>query len=724
MLTTPSHASSPSSAESLSPTLTLSCSLIAGALLALCAPAQAATSNSTQLLPPMHLPFKADQTWRVGNPQQQGGFFGEGQHRNRNPDAHFNEWNDYYATDWNNSQQGSKDQPVFPVADGVVVESRCDFTVGYGCSVVLDHGLGTDAERFRTRYAHLHPDSVDLFPLGAYVRHWQQIGRVSNTSKDPHLLPHLHLSALSAERENDQLRFVSNCARGQQTGRCDNGELHLGNQSRSIGRVLTKAMNGAAASVNVGGGMELTSSNQPTLYFAGLPRNAASRQSTIQISNAHVNPANPQENNAITVKWYDRWGVAVSSQNLSLAPHASISLNTPGIVGEYSAIITAEAGKDIAGMATLNVSYPNLAGQNRVAYSAMESISQARSSQVIPLWHKANYGWGSVVRVFNPGAEPIKFDLRFNAAGLPAINCSQTYAMAGYETKSIDTSTISCLPDGRYGSASLRSYYVDANQHETGPALSAASYEQYYLNSSNGERSIISSSASQETLHDVGSNQYLFAPVVQNNNYGWFSGLAAERLEGNGNLLLEYYDAGGNYPPCLQQNNGGVWPYVQVPLVPAGSNCSAHNLAAKISAEANGTQSGVRYVSAQINQLNAMNASGYPAIAAPGTRVYVPLLKHNAQQTSGIQLQNTAANSAAQISIIYYDVNRVASPPQVINIPANGFVTLPSTAYPFPTDVLNAEITSSTPLAAVVNIVQTQGACSDCILSYVPETRN
>ncbi len=704
---------------------------LAAAAITLAGSAQAELSNSALPLPPMHLPVQADQTWRVGSQYVGGGsFFGEGLHRNRNPDSPYNPWHDYYATDWNSLEFNNQGLPVYPVADGVVVESSCNFTSGYGCSIVIDHGMGLDTQRFRTRYAHLKadsnrlkPDNVKLFVVGDHVHHWQQIGFVSNTGTDPSMAAHLHLSTLSADRSNG-LNFYSNCAMGVNAGLCDNGETHLTVQSRRINRVLNQSADNKTITTPVTDGLDLVSSNRPTLYFAGLPRNAASRTSTLKISNAWFNPANPLETNTINVTWYDRWGGATHIAPIKLAPHQSTSVNTPGTVDDYSAIVEAEPGKDIAGMATMDVSYKNAANANRVAFSGIEAISQPQATQLIPLWHQANYGWGSVIRVFNPVAENIKFDITFNAVeipGQPSVNCSKTFDLGGHRTESINTNSVNCLPAGRYGSATIRAYYVDANNDETGPALAAASYEQHYIDAVSGEQALIAASASQESLRDVSGSNILYAPLIQNNNYNWLSGILADRLEGSGNMLIDYYYKTGGDTPCTQHSNAGVWPFVRSPLFPAGSTCVDKVLSARISSENNGP----RYISAQINQTNGLNASGYPAIAAPGKRIYIPFLQNTVtnsvpQQTSGIQLQNTSTTTAAQVSITYYDNNRVASTVEVETIPANGFLTLPKTGYPFPANVLTAEISSTTPLAAAVNIVKLTAACSDCILTYVP----
>lgn len=692
----------------------------------LAAPVWATPSDDAPPLPPMQLPFKAGESWRVGSQNGNGGsYFGEGLHRNRNPAAPFNVWGDYYATDWNNLAGGNEGRAVYPVADGVVVASSCDYTIGYGCTVVLDHGLGNDSQRFRTRYAHLGAASVSLFPVGAHVLRWQQIGWVGNTGNNPAMAAHLHLSALALDRSSGTAKFASNCASGQNSSYCDNGELYLTPQSRRIDRVFTQNSNGEPQSVNLADGLNVVSGNRPTLIVPGIFSSVGTGRSvSVQISNADT-ATDPNATNAISVTWYNTWGNVVRVDNRTLTRHQSINLAAPSSRNVYTAVISGEAGKDIAAVAKIHDGYQNASGQNRIAYAAFEPVSQPRASQVIPVWHRDNYGWNSVIRVFNPDLAPIRIDVQYQAVSVngqqPPV-CSKTYGMVRYQTLNLASDAVDCLSPGQYGTASVRAYYYDvASNQETGPALVAASYEQAHENAATKERSLIASGASQAVLSDVAGASILYAPLIQNNNYGWLSGLSANRLEGNGDLLLDFYPPAGDVSVCGQQDNDGIWPFVRAPLFPVGSDCGYPVLAAQISAAANG----VRYVSAQINQTNGLNASGYPAIAAPGKRIYIPLLQHggsNPSQTSGIQLQNTSTSSAAQVTFTYYD-NTGASFVRQETIPANGFLILPKTGHDFPANVVNAEIVSSTALAAVVNIVAGSN-CADCILSYVPAMRN
>jgi len=144
----------------------------------------------------LQMPFIAGETWTVGGA---GSFYGNV--------LHCNEFNDYYATDWNRTNDDGA--AVLPVADGFVSDSTCLPGEGYGCYVQIDHANG-----YRTLYAHL---SDRLVNEGDSVHTWTLIGRVGNTGLPVGSGSHLHLTF----KHNDN-GYFSYCWNNGQT--CPNGE--------------------------------------------------------------------------------------------------------------------------------------------------------------------------------------------------------------------------------------------------------------------------------------------------------------------------------------------------------------------------------------------------------------------------------------------------------------------------------------------------------------------
>ncbi len=158
------------------------------------ASAQGGAPDSTIAL---QMPFIAGETWTVGG---DGSFYGDGAHTNVN--------NDYYATDWNRTNDNLA--PVLPVADGIIsaIQDRPCPDTSYGCYVQIDHTNG-----YRTLYGHL--DDV-LVAQGNSVHTWTLIGKVGSTGNSTG--PHLHLTF----RHYDNGAYYSHCWNNGQT--CPNGE--------------------------------------------------------------------------------------------------------------------------------------------------------------------------------------------------------------------------------------------------------------------------------------------------------------------------------------------------------------------------------------------------------------------------------------------------------------------------------------------------------------------
>lgn len=160
----------------------------------------------------LQMPFIAGETWTVGG---DGSFYGNVKH--------CNEFNDYYATDWNRTNDFGA--AVLPVADGFVSDSTCLSGEGYGCYVQIDHANG-----YRTLYAHL---SDRLVNQGDSVHTWTLIGRVGNTGVPVGGGSHLHLTF----KHNDN-GYFSYCWNNGQT--CPNTENPQWPQGHRPSPMMTK----------------------------------------------------------------------------------------------------------------------------------------------------------------------------------------------------------------------------------------------------------------------------------------------------------------------------------------------------------------------------------------------------------------------------------------------------------------------------------------------------
>jgi len=152
----------------------------------------------------LQMPFIAGETWTVGGA---GSFYGDGAHTNAN--------NDYYATDWNRTNDNGA--ALLPVADGIVSDvvapPNCLPPPSYGCYVRIDHANG-----YRTLYAHL---SSALVANQSPVHTWDLIGKVGSAGLTDPNATHLHLTF----RHLDNGGYYSHCNTATPPNTtCPNGE--------------------------------------------------------------------------------------------------------------------------------------------------------------------------------------------------------------------------------------------------------------------------------------------------------------------------------------------------------------------------------------------------------------------------------------------------------------------------------------------------------------------
>jgi uncharacterized delta-60 repeat protein len=175
----------------------------------------------------LYMPFRSGETWKVGG---SGSFYGNGYHCNSN--------NDYYATDWNRSNDDGA--VVLPIANGTITNSKIPTcpTTGLGCFVQIDHASG-----IRSVYAHLSSVRRTSGP----VSHVNPIGTVGSTGNSE--FPHLHLRFLQKHGA-----YHSHCYNNGSP--CPNGEASLSPQSAKPSPINT--LNGRKTLVD---GQSYTSNN-------------------------------------------------------------------------------------------------------------------------------------------------------------------------------------------------------------------------------------------------------------------------------------------------------------------------------------------------------------------------------------------------------------------------------------------------------------------------------
>lgn len=387
-----------------------------------------------------------------------------------------------------------------------------------------------------------------------------------------------------------------------------------------------------------------------------------------------------------TVRWvfYNSNGTQRCLFTRSLPPNAQYAYSCAG-----ASAVVVEATQDVAVSFLLQRNTP-------FASAAYVGVENPVSNGTVPLVHRNNYGWYSEISLQNTTNVARRVQLAFQ----PPASCSLFIReIPANGTLVIDTANESCLG----------SNYVGSVRVERNLAPLAVADIQYHL----GYDSLIASAAV------VNASGTLYAPLIQQNNYGWTSGFNLQNATNQYHVLTAaYYRQGGATCPNLDQFNVG--PYRVVTQYPAPSVTCSGDTVLSARFYSGGLMNG------QVNQivLGDTKASGYRAIANPTTKAVVPYVRRDSTWGTGLQIRNTSLGTALVI-ISYYDQNGnfVSSDNRSI-LPSGTTTIYPiQPAAPFYGSAM-VECTNGAPLAVAVNHLKiATGATGDTIMSHIAPNR-
>jgi streptogrisin C len=159
-------------------------------------------------------------------------------------------------------------------------------------------------------------------------------------------------------------------------------------------------------------------------------------------------------------------------------------------------------------------------------------------------------------------------------------------------------------------------------------------------------------SSMSEVSNTAGLANVVYAPLIQNYNYGWISGAAFQNAGwASTGIQIDYYNSWGG-SPCYWSSNPSVSPYASfVTPSPPGGVCS--QVASAIVKRTNVTTG---FLEGIVNQVlpSTGNSADYRAVANPSTFVSIPFW-HNGLDgwTSGMVIQNVNIQSV-NVTVTYY----------------------------------------------------------------------
>lgn len=333
----------------------------------------------------LQMPFVNGETWTVGGA---GYFYGEG--------GHTNAANDYYATDWNRTNDNGAS--VLPVTFGTVESVQkppCPGT-SYGCYVYVVHPDG-----YRTLYGHLQSVNVSA---GDKVQAWTILGLVGSTGNSSG--PHLHLRF---QRQAGGSTYYSRCNTG--TPLCPNGETPSYPQGHKPSPMMT-----TAGLSNLQDGSSYTSVNG-RLYLSQL-RNGYLGDG--QISQIYIRN-DSSETRSVSVYYFGANGsptpkvsdiCVLTSQSACPIPVNELNRIPSGTYG--SAYV--DGGEHISVLVVNNG--PKVDAFEGIPAAASIGGVGVGTSLRIPAYFNNYYGWNSTLMVQNAGNTSTNVTARlYNSAG-------------------------------------------------------------------------------------------------------------------------------------------------------------------------------------------------------------------------------------------------------------------------------------------------------------------
>jgi hypothetical protein len=265
------------------------------------------------------------------------------------------------------------------------------------------------------------------------------------------------------------------------------------------------------------------------------------------------------------------------------------------------------------------------------AWAAYTGISYPDSEAHAPLLYR-NTSWGLNSQIFvrNNGGNSTNVTFEFKAvAGNDHTHTINN--VAPNATAVLSLTGLSQLGNNFYGSARI---YNSANN------LLAVTSTVYRSDQS----------SMSEVSNTAGLANVVYAPLIQNYNYGWISGAAYQNAGwGATGIQIDYYNWSGSL--CLQHYNNNVQPYASWVLSSPPGGCTP-----VISASIRRTDVTTGFLEGIVNQVlpSTGNSADYRAVANPSTFVSIPFWYNGPDGwTSGMVIQNVN-NQSVNVTVTYY----------------------------------------------------------------------
>ncbi|MEZ4712577.1 MAG: M23 family metallopeptidase [Caldilineaceae bacterium] len=362
------------------------------------------------------------------------------------------------------------------------------------------------------------------------------------------------------------------------------------------------------------------------VYLPDVRQNASGWSTTISVRN------NTGNTNQVQVTYYVYSGTVAGQAEYQISPNGRIDF-TPSAYSGFNGAAVVMATDDIS-VATLH--------DNSTAIDGYAGVEKPSTTVFVPIIQKNNSNWYSDLFIQNTSNASISVDVNFKPISLGSSYPEPTFTIEPWGFKKFSTINISGLGAQFVGSAKI-----------TSSQPLAVSSTQF-----NGSSQLMATSNSQEL------SKPLYAPLIQNNNNGYISGLTLLNTWSTTTALsANYYNGTGSNCYTQSSNINGETGWIILPAPPNGNTCPS---------VVSGRFGSGQNLAANVNQLyGTTEATTYAAISKPSKTVYVPRVKRNATWGDGIHIHNTEGSSAS-VTITFYNTSGSVDSSISVSISANG----------------------------------------------------
>lgn len=302
-------------------------------------------------------------------------------------------------------------------------------------------------------------------------------------------------------------------------------------------------------------------------------------------------------------------------------------------------------------------------------------IAVSKDATYLPDIRVDQDGWDSHISIFNRSAEPQDVYITFS-------NGYNTIWW-GLDPNELWQFPVSQLfPSGFYGNATVNVgedvAVVVATEHPY-------SYSAYAYNG-------VTAAGNDPGWGQIGAS--LYAPSILNNYYSWYSLIVLSNTGAStANVTIKYYSPNGSATTFLH-------------TIAPGEYILANNASGAANTLYSAVITSDQPLAGVVHQYSNNNYETYNLFAIGNELVYAPLILNSYYTwNTSVNIQNLS-NSAANISIYYYDVNGNAAlpTPTTASIPAYASKSYYSPQSGLPSGFIgSANISSDKPVAVVVN---------------------